>query len=79
MADLARTDIPRLEAAIAAGGVPCLQEVARLQIQILGQYVEQERLFAEGAPDGDPLDEISAANDAVAPLQDQQDAALDTC
>ena len=79
VADLARTDIPRLEAAIAAGGVPCLQEVARLQIQVLELYVEQDRLFTEGAPDGDPLDEIAAANDAVAPLQDQQDAALGTC
>ncbi len=79
VADLARTDIPRLEAAIAAGGVPCLQEVARLQIQVLALYVEQDRLFTEGSPDGDPLDEIAAANNAVAPLQDQQDAALGTC
>ncbi len=69
VADLARTDIPRLEAAIAAGGVPCLQEVARLQVQVLELYVEQDRLFTEGAPDGDPLDEIAAANDAVAPLR----------
>ncbi len=79
VAELARTDIPRLEAAIAAGGVPCLQEVARLQVQVLELYVEQDRLFTEGAPDGDPLDEITAANDAVVPLQDQQDAALGTC
>ncbi len=80
VADLARTDGPALEAAAAAGGAPCLQEVARLQVQVLDQYVEQERLFATGTGnDTYPLEEIEAANDAVAPLQDQQSAALETC
>ena len=80
IADQARADIPRLEEAAAAGGAPCLQEVARLQVQVLQLYVEQERLFATGSgPETYPLDEITLANDGVAPLQDQQTAALDTC
>ncbi len=80
IADQARTDIPKLEAAAAAGGAPCLQEVARLQVEVLGLYVEQERLFATGSGPGTyPLNEITLANDAVAPLQAEQEAALATC
>jgi len=80
IADQARADVPRLEAAAAAGGAPCLQEVARLQVQVLQLYVEQERLFATGSgPDTYPLNEITLANDGVAPLQAQQTAALETC
>jgi hypothetical protein len=79
-ADAARTHGPLLEAAAAAGGAPCLQEVARLQVQVMQQYVEQERLFATGTSNETyPLAEIDAANDAVLPLQDQQEAALETC
>jgi hypothetical protein len=75
----AETDIPRMEAAAAAGGAPCLQEVARLQVQVMGLYVEQDRLFATGAPGAYPLDAITAANNGVKPLQDAQEAALDGC
>ncbi|GAB4063250.1 hypothetical protein GCM10028777_05790 [Angustibacter speluncae] len=79
-ADVARTHGPLLEAAAAEGGAPCLQEVARLQVQVLNQYVEQERLFATGTSNETyPLAEIDAANDAVLPIQAQQEAALETC
>lgn len=79
-ADAARTHGPLLEAAAAEGGAPCLQEVARLQVQVMDQYVEQERLFATGTSNETyPLAEIDAANDAVLPIQAQQEAALETC
>lgn len=80
IAALAGTHGPALEAAAAAGGAPCLQEVARLQVQVLDLYAEQARLFATGTDTASyPLAEIDAANDAVLPIQDQQEAALETC